>query len=385
MTDPSPTRQQAAERLFARYHGLSTADQGRCVRRLAGESDPFYDEARRRWLVCGPEHARLVLRDSRFSNDLAKARATTKSAELARRLAPSAPSILFLDDPLHAVIRRALGERMAGPAVRGRTRDLEVLAGDLVNSAASATEFDLGPALVQPLAATILLDMLGFGQPADAERRELVDDLFLVNGLFDLTTGPDEVRAGRAASARVRDRIVRELSVPGGVGDAFRSAGVDMAVAIASLEFTLRAGIVTCSCLLANALTSALGAGNGTSREQIERLIVAASPSLEAGRVTVADAQVGRTTIPVGETVITLLPAANVKLLDGDEEVYGRHVAFGYGQHVCLGAQLVRAELRGLLRALAATGRSLVVHSVVARQDLPAFRGVRGARASLAG
>ncbi len=374
-----------ADELFESYRQTPVERQAECLAVLGNEPAPFYDEPRERWLVSRYADVRSVLRDRRLSNDLSRARKTTKSARLAARLAPSAPAILFLDPPLHTEVRRVLSERVSGGAVRDRAGEVHERASNLVSTLADGSVFDLGADLVHPLAVEALFALLGFAPVTADARSGFVDDLFSINRLFDLRASEADVERGREGSRRLRARIVAELERPGGLGDAFGSAQVPADVALASVEFVFRAGVVTASCLHANALVACAEgrAARPRNREELERLIVLAAPALEAGRVATGAIEVGGTEIPSGETIISLLPAANLVVLQGEAAVYGRHVAFGAGRHFCIGAELVRVELDALLRAIASSGRTLVVDAIDERHDTPTFRGIRRARARL--
>lgn len=84
------------------------------------------------------------------------------------------------------------------------------------------------------------------------------------------------------------------------------------------------------------------------------------SPVVQFARTAVADFELGDTTIHAGDTVTLWYPSAN-----RDERQFpdpyrfdiGRdpnhHLAFGFGEHFCLGANLARWELRAVFRELA--------------------------------
>jgi cytochrome P450 len=374
-------REELMHDLFDRHREISPERRAECLAALAALGQPHYDAERGRWLLTDLDQVSRVLRDGRLSNDLGRARPTTRSRQLSTRLGRAAPPVLFLDPPLHTKVRHALMDRFAAQRMTLAEPRLRRIAAELVG-AVGRERFDLGAGLTQPMAARALWDLLGF-RPATATR-ELVDDLFAVNQLLDMSADEDMVRRSRAASTRVRQLIVAELGA-GSLGETFAAADVPEDLAVASVEFTMRAGIITSSCLYANALATLAGdrvTPVSLDAEAVERMIVAASPAYETGRVTVADTPVGEVTIPAGSTVISLLPSANLPLLDGPGPVAGRHVSFGAGRHFCVGAALTRLSLVALLHAVFAEHR-LTVHDITDRHTTAAFCGIRHATASL--
>jgi cytochrome P450 len=76
-------------------------------------------------------------------------------------------------------------------------------------------------------------------------------------------------------------------------------------------------------------------------------------------RTATRDTEIAGVRIPKGATVVPLLAAANrddARFPDGDRFDVGRrpqgHLAFGFGEHFCLGASLARLEARAALDAL---------------------------------
>ena len=87
----------------------------------------------------------------------------------------------------------------------------------------------------------------------------------------------------------------------------------------------------------------------------VEEILRWVTPIQAFGRTAVVDVEIGGTTVPAGEFVVLLYASAN-----RDEEVFGptadrfvadrptlpTHLAFGFGEHVCIGASLARLEAR---------------------------------------
>jgi cytochrome P450 len=85
----------------------------------------------------------------------------------------------------------------------------------------------------------------------------------------------------------------------------------------------------------------------------VEEILRWVTPIQAFGRTAVVDVEIGGATVPAGEFVVLLYASAN-----RDEEVFGptadqfvanrptmpTHLAFGFGEHVCIGASLARLE-----------------------------------------
>ena len=91
----------------------------------------------------------------------------------------------------------------------------------------------------------------------------------------------------------------------------------------------------------------------------IEELIRFDSPTHMITRFALADTKLGPRNIRTGDTLYTVIAAANrdpAQFPDPDRlDIYrndNRHLSFGLGIHFCLGAPLARLELDVALRAL---------------------------------
>ncbi|MGB8630182.1 MAG: cytochrome P450, partial [Xanthobacteraceae bacterium] len=91
----------------------------------------------------------------------------------------------------------------------------------------------------------------------------------------------------------------------------------------------------------------------------VEEMLRWVTPIKNMARLATTDVELGGQMISAGEKVILLYPSAN-----RDEAVFedasrfdiarspNEHVAFGFGAHFCLGANLARVELRVVLEKL---------------------------------
>src|SRR4029079_15199844 len=96
--------------------------------------------------------------------------------------------------------------------------------------------------------------------------------------------------------------------------------------------------------------------------------------SIPVSRVAAADAEVRGVTIPAGEQVALYFGSAN-----RDEDVFddpfafridrrpNPHLAFGFGEHFCMGAHLARVEIEVIYRHLLERVESLEVAGDVER------------------
>lgn len=99
----------------------------------------------------------------------------------------------------------------------------------------------------------------------------------------------------------------------------------------------------------------------------IEEQLRYSSPIQGLYRTASADYEIGGVTIPAGSSVLLSFGAANrdPSAFENPDDYRAdrnprQHIAFGYGAHMCLGAQLARMEAQAVLRELITQASEIV-------------------------
>ncbi|MGW1741433.1 cytochrome P450 [Nocardia sp. NPDC001965] len=324
------------------------------------------------WLVTRYEDVKLVLADPRFS------RAATVGREDLPRATPAPPrpdSLLSMDPPEHSRLRKLAAKAFTSRRVaelRPRTR--EIVDEKLTALEHAGAPADLVEGFALPLPVTVICEMLGV-PPRDQHRFRDFSDAILSTTAYTreqiesardcLETYLAEVVAERRQRPADTDDLLGALVAARDEEDRLSEPElVNLGVGL------LIAGHETTANQIANFTYSLL-----TQREYWEML--RAEPELIPGaveellrfvqlgagagqpRVATEDVVLSGVTVRAGDAVFVNTQAAN-----RDEAVFqdpesldltrqrNPHVAFGYGAHHCLGAQLARVELQVALEAL---------------------------------
>lgn len=335
-------------------------------RPLARVTMPYGGEA---WLVTRYEDVRTVLADSRFS------RAATLGEDVPRLvpLVQQVSSILTMDPPDHTRQRRLVAKAFTARRMRELRPRVESFVGQLIDRmVAKGSPADLVAALTRPLPVLVICELLGV---PFAERR-----LFYLWSEAMRSTGADAVekmrKAGRLPWDYLADRIAVERENPSDnlLGTLVRARDDEDRLSeqeLVSFAVTLLlAGHETTTDELGNFVYTLL-----THPEHLERLRT--EPALlEAAveellrfvpigtlsgftRIATQDVRLGGGLVRAGDAVVVQADSANhdESVFEDPEEldfdrVDNRHLAFGYGPHRCLGAQLAQIELRAAIGAL---------------------------------
>jgi cytochrome P450 len=352
--------------------------------RVRLEPDPQYAELRRSepvcrvqlpygppaWLVTDYNLTKAVLGDARFSRAAAVGRDNPR--ESAADISQVAESLLSMDPPGHTRIRKLVGKAFTPRRVEElRPRAAEIASGLLDDMIAAGPPVDLVAHFSFAFPAIMICELLGIPEGARHTFR----------GWADAT-----VSVGAATGVQEQDAYLHLLTYLAGLFAERRAhPGDDLLTGLVQArdnddrlsESELL--VLAMALLIAGYETTAHQITNMTYtllthpaqleklRQQPELLPAAVEEMLRFNvfgsainaRIATSDVELGDVLVREGEPVLCSRSSAN-----RDENVFSRadeldfsrhpnpHVAFGYGPHFCLGANLARMELQVALRTL---------------------------------
>jgi cytochrome P450 len=287
-------------------------------------------------------------------------------------------SILSLDPPDHTRLRKLVQPSFTGRGIQALRWSIQQTADDLLDQAerdaaargeeAPDRRMDLIEAFAYPFPVTVISDMLGIPREDRETIRGWTENLLRVDR-FRGQEVDEEVRAGlRDFIDYLRDLFERKRRAPtddmiSRLVHAEEDGDVlDEDEVLATVFLMFLAGHVTTVNLVGNGVVALL-----THPDQLAKLN--ASPDLAKGvveetlrywgpvdfigrRIAREDVELSGTVIPTGEQATVSLASANrdperfadPDVFDITRADANRHVAFGKGIHVCLGAPLARVE-----------------------------------------
>lgn len=320
------------------------------------------------WLVTGDAEARQVLGD-----------ATSYSTDIRPYMGRSGSvtdgdfgGLGFTDPPEHTGLRRLLTPEFTMRRLERLRPGIASIVDRQVDEVAEAGTVagivDLVPTFAFPIPFLVICDLLGLPD----EKRETFSKL--ATARFDISKG---AQSSIGAIGGSREFLLAEAARqrtnpgPGLVGQLIREHGDEIndfdLGGLADGVFT--GGLETSASMLALGLATLL-----EDRELWQRLIedpdsvgpivdellrVLSVVQVAFPRFVRRDVMIGGKQIPAGSVVVCSLPAANrdPRVSAGDgidlDRVNTSHLAFGYGFHRCVGAELARMELKTAFPAIA--------------------------------
>ena len=300
-----------------------------------------------------------------------------------------ADSILFLDPPRHQQLRNLVARGFHPRQVHALEPRIRQLADQLLDGIPIGQEVDWVEAMAVHLPILVIADMLGIPHEDQHRFREWSDALIEVASdpespkvtmAAELFTYFDGVIAERRDGQRGSDTIsvLIDAEVDGERLTHHELLGFCMTLLVAGNETTrnlLSGGFLA----LADqpAAWEQLRKDPAIIRSAVEELLRWVTPIMTFARTATRDTEVGGQVISEGDYLLMLYASAN-----RDEAVFGPdagvldltrrpnpHLAFGFGEHFCLGAGLARLEARVLLEQ--ATKRFSSVERSGAVQRMP--------------
>jgi cytochrome P450 len=328
-------------------------------------------------LVARYDDCRTVLSDPRFLRN--RGRATGKSASplpfpLPPSIAAIARSMIIEDDPEHRRLRNLVGKAFTPRAVGRLSNRVEELSNELLDDLERrGGPFDLLECYARPIPSRVIAEMVGV--PKDDMARFARGVRVLSSGLSGWAILRSVVLDLPATARYVRELIARKRAEP---GDDILSALILAEEQgdrlshdeLLSLVFLLIiAGFETTLHLITNGVRTLLEHPDQLARlraepalwdSAVEEILRHRGPVHGTKPVYPSeDVTFHGVTFRRGTATIPLIAAANhdPAVFDDPDRFDvsrspNRHLAFGFGAHFCLGAQLARMETRIALRNL---------------------------------
>jgi cytochrome P450 len=285
--------------------------------------------------------------------------------------------LLSEDPPRHTAMRNTVNRGFTPRRIATWEPRIREFARECVNEMRRAQEIDLVAALATPLPVRVICEMLG----VEPERRD------------DFKRWSDRIIAGTTGSARTADPLgsglaeaMKDLAeyLRGIVAQRTRHPSDDLISVLAAAQdgaglsaaemtmfvlLLLVAGNETTTHLIGNATSALLSHPSQLARVIADRSLIPSwieetlrwdGPVQFVMRRTTADVEVGGQRLPANTHVVAIIGSANrddrhwgptAEQFDVTRNPQG-HLAFGFGNHFCLGAALARLEGRIALEAL---------------------------------
>ncbi|SOD73144.1 cytochrome P450 [Jatrophihabitans sp. GAS493] len=273
------------------------------------------------------------------------------------------------DPPVHTSYRKPMAAAVTPTRVRALEPFLRGVARDLVQAFVAQGGGDVVSAISLPLPLRALTQVAGFSDDTIEGLHKATEEMWaqVYDADFDdAYAGIKALMDAEVARHRAEDlgdysnALLDTTVIDGAPVSDDLAARMLMSLAIAGHETTLNAAS-SLFWLLANDLESQdkLRADPGLAPQYVEEVLRLRAPIHQFGRRTSKDVVVDGVLIPAGSQVLVAYASANrdAEKFDRPDEfdpdrASRAHLTFGWGIHQCLGAPLVRAELKVLLETL---------------------------------
>ena len=349
----------------------------------------FFHPQMRLWVVTGHADVLAGLKDhQRFSIVGAIDSASMFAPETLEVLRPVFPlfahSLLNLDPPEHTRLRSLVGKAFSPRQIARLEPTIHRIIDQTVERVFGAGQAEVVQQIAQPVPIRVFSALLGLPERDHEQIQRWTDDWMEL--VLDMLPPEQQVRRAHSLVAYIRyiDALIEERRRE--PQDDFISALIAAAeegsapLSAAELRDTINvlalAGFESTSDMTVNCLYhllaeperwEALRRDPRLLQQAVEEALRLDGVSIGSVRITREDVTVQGVRIPKGATVMLMTSAANMDAevfeqpeeFDPERPNLARHLAFGSGAHVCLGAPLARLEVQMIVSYLLARMPSL--------------------------
>jgi cytochrome P450 family 142 subfamily A polypeptide 1 len=329
---------------------------------LRDEAPVFWDPIQKLWAISRYDDVMAVERDgTRYSSLRGSRPHLDQTADR---------SMINLDDPLHQAQRNLVARRFTPRAVRSHEGHVREVVTEILDAVAPLGECEAVEAIASRLPAIMIGDLLGYPRDLWERVRHWSEQVMLLAG----QTSPDG--PPHVSHPGLRPVIQEFVEITTGIIEKRRAEpaddlislwantdGWDTGHVIEETILVLNGGAETSRTVIGSMIRELalrpdqrrllVDRPELLSTTAVEEFIRWVSPVLNMSRTATGDHELEGQRLREGDELLLLYGSANrdPRAFTGPDTLdvtraQSRHVAFGFGTHVCLGAQLARLEIR---------------------------------------
>lgn len=295
---------------------------------------------------------------------------------------PEEANMIAQDDPRHRQQRMLVQGELTRAAVSRRQAEIDALVADLVEDCLSRGTFEVVDSIAAQVAARLTTRLLGFPEEMWPDLKSWSERLMRTDMRErDEATMVEFYEANREFLAAMGPVMAERSACPAhDFMSIWAHAEIDgqklpAASVFHEVGLFIAGGAETTRTAISHGLRAfcdhpdqwdAMGADPSLVEGAVEEVLRWVTPLNNFFRTAAADDRIGGQPVREGDRIILLYPSAN-----RDESVFadpfvfdiGRspnpQISFGFGTHLCVGANLARAVLKSVFTRMSATMRNL--------------------------
>jgi len=335
---------------------------------LRDEAPVYWDPVQKLWAISRHDDVIAIEKDCKRYSSFAGSR-----PHLDQR---ADRSMINMDDPAHQMQRNLVARRLTPRAVRHHEDHVRRAATEILDAIVPLGECEAIEAIASRLPAIVIGDLLGYPRELWPRVRHWSEQVMHFAGQSSPDGPPHVSHPGIRPVVREFAEVTTELIESRRVDPRddlisvwTHADGWDTAQVLEETILVLNGGAETTRTVIGSMIRELavqpmqrrhlLDRPELLATSAVEEFIRWVTPVLNFRRTATVDHDLGGQAIREGDELLLLYASANrdPRAFDDPEVLdvtrgHNRHVAFGFGSHFCLGAQLARLEIRVMFEEL---------------------------------